>query len=92
MYLPLSFRQTHALRLISKPLCSGVTTIRNPGGPTNESVHLRNEVLNGNLSGPEIFTAGRLLNTPEFLVPFVEKQLPLMKMLEKKFVDKQKQV
>jgi imidazolonepropionase-like amidohydrolase len=53
----------------------GVTTVRNPGGPTNESVHLREEILNGNLSGPEIFTAGRLLNTPEFPVPFVEKQV-----------------
>jgi hypothetical protein len=53
----------------------GITTIRNPGGPTNESVQLREKVLNGNLSGPEIFTAGRLLNTPEFPVPFVERQV-----------------
>ena len=53
----------------------GVTTVRNPGGPTNETVHLREEVLSGNLSGPEIFTAGRLLNTPEFPIPFVEKQV-----------------
>ena len=53
----------------------GVTTVRNPGGPTNETLHLRDDVLNGNLSGPEIFTAGRLLNTLEFPVPFVEKQV-----------------
>ena len=53
----------------------GVTTVRNPGGPTNETVHLREEVLSGNLSGPEIFTAGRLLNTPEFPIPFVERQV-----------------
>jgi imidazolonepropionase-like amidohydrolase len=53
----------------------GVTTVRNPGGPTNETVRLRGEVLNGTMSGPEVFTAGRLLNTPEFPVPFVEKQL-----------------
>lgn len=53
----------------------GVTTIRNPGGPTNKTVQLREEVLNENLSGPEIFTAGRLLNTPEFPIPFVEKQV-----------------
>ena len=36
---------------------------------------LREEVLSGNLSGPEIFTAGRLLNTPEFPIPFVERQV-----------------
>ena len=53
----------------------GVTTVRNPGGPTNKTVQLREEVLNENLSGPEIFTAGRLLNTPEFQIPFVEKQV-----------------
>ena len=53
----------------------GVTTVRNPGGPTNETVHLREEVLSGNLSGPEIFTAGSLLNTPEFPIPFVERQV-----------------
>src|SRR5918996_1099212 len=53
----------------------GVTTVRNPGGPTNESVYLKEEVLNGSLKGPEIFTAGRLLNTPEIPVPFVEKQV-----------------
>jgi imidazolonepropionase-like amidohydrolase len=53
----------------------GVTTVRNPGGPTNETVNLKEEIINGNLSGPEIFTAGRLLNTPEFVIPFVEKQV-----------------
>jgi imidazolonepropionase-like amidohydrolase len=53
----------------------GVTTVRNPGGPTNETVNLKEEIINGNLSGPEIFTAGRLLNTPEFVIPFVDKQV-----------------
>ena len=62
-------------KMLQMLLDHGVTTIRNPGGPTNESVRLREEVINGNLRGPEIFTAGRLLNTPEFPVPFVEKQV-----------------
>jgi imidazolonepropionase-like amidohydrolase len=53
----------------------GVTTIRNPAGPTNESVFLREEVHDGKIRGPEIFTAGRLLNTPELPIPFVEKQV-----------------
>ena len=70
-----SYDQATSENTLVMLLNSGVTTIRNPGGPTNESVQIREEVLNGNLSGPEIFTAGRLLNTPEFPVPFVEKQV-----------------
>ena len=53
----------------------GITTIRSPGGPTNESVSLKEEVFKGTIKGPEIFTAGRLLNSPELPVPFVEKQV-----------------
>ena len=53
----------------------GITTIRSPGGPTNESVLLKEEVFKGTIKGPEIFTAGRLLNSPELPVPFVEKQV-----------------
>ena len=70
-----SFDQATSENTLSMLLNFGVTTIRNPGGPTNESVHLREEIFNGDLKGPEIFTAGRLLNTPEFPVPFVEKQV-----------------
>jgi len=53
----------------------GITTIRNPGGPTNESVSLKEEVFKGNIVGPEIFTAGRLLNSPKSPVPFVENKV-----------------
>jgi imidazolonepropionase-like amidohydrolase len=53
----------------------GVTTIRNPGGPTNESIALKHNVSEGNIEGPEIFTAGRLLNGPQIAIPFVEKQI-----------------
>jgi imidazolonepropionase-like amidohydrolase len=53
----------------------GITTIRSPGGPTNESVSLKEEVFKGTIKGPEIFTAGRLLNSPEVPVRFVEKQV-----------------
>jgi imidazolonepropionase-like amidohydrolase len=70
-----SYDQATSENMLGMLLNYGVTTVRNPGGPTNETVHLKKEVLNGNLSGPEIFTAGRLLNTPEFPVPFVEKQV-----------------
>ncbi len=70
-----SYDQATSENMLGMLLNYGVTTVRNPGGPTNETVHLREEVLNRNLSGPEIFTAGRLLNTPEFPIPFVEKQV-----------------
>lgn len=70
-----SYDQLTSENMLVMLLNHGVTTIRNPGGPTNETVRLREEVLNGNISGPEIFTAGRLINTPEFLIPFVEKQV-----------------
>jgi imidazolonepropionase-like amidohydrolase len=70
-----SYDQVSSENALAMLLDHGITTIRNPGGPTNETVHLREEIINGNLRGPEMFTAGRLLNTPEFPVPFVEKQV-----------------
>jgi imidazolonepropionase-like amidohydrolase len=56
-------------------LTHGVTTIRNPGGPTEQSVALRENVSEGKIVGPQIFTAGQLLNTPQIPVPFVERQV-----------------
>jgi imidazolonepropionase-like amidohydrolase len=44
----------------------GITTIRNPGGPTVESVALRNDVRLGRLVGPRIFTAGAILDQSEW--------------------------
>jgi imidazolonepropionase-like amidohydrolase len=70
-----SYDQATSEHMLGMLIDYGVTTVRNPGGPTNETVHLKEEVTNGTLSGPEIFTAGRLLNTPEFSIPFVEKQV-----------------
>ena len=56
-------------------MINGVTTIRNPGGPTTESVGLREKVYAGEIVGPKIFTAGRLINNPQIPIPFVEKQV-----------------
>jgi imidazolonepropionase-like amidohydrolase len=78
-----SYDQAISENMLGMLLNSGVTTIRNPGGPTNESVQLREEVLDGDLKGPEIFTAGRLLNTPEIPVPFVEKQVTTVEEVRK---------
>jgi imidazolonepropionase-like amidohydrolase len=62
----------YALRML---LTHGITTIRNPGGPTEQSVTLRDNVSEGRIVGPQIFTAGQLLNTPQIPVPFVEKRV-----------------
>lgn len=40
----------------------GITTIRNPGGPTLQSVALRDSVRLGFIRGPRIFTAGEILD------------------------------
>ena len=70
-----SYDQATSENMLGMLLKYGITTVRNPGLFTHGRFHLREEVINGNLSGPEIFTAGRLLNTPEFPIPFVEKQV-----------------
>ena len=70
-----SYNQAASEKMLGMLLGYGITTIRNPGGPTNESVSLREDILRGKIAGPEMFTAGRLLNTPELPVPFVEKQV-----------------
>jgi imidazolonepropionase-like amidohydrolase len=70
-----SYDQATSKKMLQMLLENGITTIRNPGGPTNESISLRQDVVEGKIAGPEIFTAGRLLNTPEFTIPFVERQV-----------------
>lgn len=70
-----SYDHTTSENTLGMLLDHGITTIRNPGGPTNESVSLKEEVFKGNIKGPEIFTAGRLLNSPQLPVPFVEDQV-----------------
>ena len=59
-----SYDQATSEDMLRMLLNYGVTTVRISGGPTNETLQLREEVLNGSLKGPEIFTAGRLLNSP----------------------------
>ena len=70
-----SYNQNFSETTLEMLLDYGVTTIRNPGGPTNESVALKHNVSEGNIEGPEIFTAGSLLNGPQIAIPFVEKQI-----------------
>ncbi|HEX2571330.1 MAG TPA: amidohydrolase family protein, partial [Polyangia bacterium] len=57
------------LRLL---LAHGVTTLRDPGSPTEAAVQFRQLVRAGTLVGPNIVTAGRILNASDFPVePFV---------------------
>src|SRR5918996_1477659 len=70
-----SYNQNESEHMLRMLLAYGVTTIRNPGGPTEQSVALRENVSEGTIVGPQIFTAGQLLNIPDIPVPFVEKQV-----------------
>lgn len=70
-----SYNQNESEYMLRMLLAHGVTTIRNPGGPTEQSVALRENVSEGKIVGPQIFTAGQLLNTPDIPVPFVERQV-----------------
>lgn len=70
-----TFNKTFSEKMISNLIGYGVTTIRNPAGPTEESVNLRESISSGKIHGPQILTAGRLLNSPHFSIPFVEKEI-----------------
>jgi imidazolonepropionase-like amidohydrolase len=70
-----SYNQNFSENALQMLLDYGVTTIRSPAGPTNQSIALKHNVSEGNIEGPEIFTAGRLLNGPQIAIPFVEKQI-----------------
>jgi imidazolonepropionase-like amidohydrolase len=66
------YNQTISENTLKALLDKGITTIRNPGGPTKESVALRDAVATSQIKGPQIFTAGRLINGPQFPTKFVE--------------------
>jgi imidazolonepropionase-like amidohydrolase len=70
-----SYNQNFSENALEMLLDYGVTTIRSPAGPTNQSIALKHNVSKGNIEGPEIFTAGILLNSPQIAIPFVEKQI-----------------
>lgn len=70
-----SFNHTFSEETLHRLLAYGITTIRNPGGPTDQSVGLRNNVSLERIIGPQIFTAGSLLNSPVIPIPFVEKKV-----------------
>ena len=70
-----SYNQDFSENALKMLLDYGVTTIRSPAGPTDQSIALQHNVSEGIIEGPEMFTAGRLLNGPQIAIPFVEKQI-----------------
>src|ERR687895_2703245 len=70
-----SYNQDFSENALKMLLDYGVTTIRSPAGPTNQSIALKHNVSEGIIEGPEMFTAGRLLNGLQIAIPFVEKQI-----------------
>lgn len=70
-----SYNQDFSENALKMLLDYGVTTIRSPAGPTDQSIALKHNVSEGIIEGPEMFTAGRLLNGPQIAIPFVEKQI-----------------
>lgn len=58
-----SYNQTASINMLRELLQWGITTIRNPGGPTEEAVMLKKMVNSGQLLGPHVFTAGNLINS-----------------------------
>ena len=61
---PLSFKYDEAasLQMLRALLAYGVTTIRNPAGPTAEAVALRDRVGRGEVPGPRTFAAGEVID------------------------------
>jgi imidazolonepropionase-like amidohydrolase len=54
-----------AERLLKVALSRGITTLRDPGAsPLSQAVSLRDDVKNGRVLGPRIFTAGPMLTSP----------------------------
>ena len=52
--------------LLKLLLAHGITTVRDPGAPTEAAITFREMVDRGVLTGPAILTAGRILNSSDF--------------------------
>jgi len=58
-----------ALSFLGTFLRFGVTTIRDPGAITADALLLRRLLREGEVEGPQLFTAGRILNDSDFRPP-----------------------
>lgn len=60
------FDRASSERFLRLLLAHGITTVRDPGAPTEAAVILRQRVADGKVIGPRIFTAGRIINASPF--------------------------
>jgi imidazolonepropionase-like amidohydrolase len=58
-----------ALSFLRTLLAFGVTTVRDPGAITADALVLRSALRSGEIEGPELFTAGRILSHSDFRPP-----------------------
>lgn len=54
------------LKMLRVMLAEGITTVRDPGSPTEAAVTLREMLTAKKVVGPSVLTAGRMLNTGNF--------------------------
>ncbi len=72
-YLAESIDTNASFQSLKTILDYGITTVRNPAAPTSDGIWLREQVKNGMIAGPRIYTAGEALNrTAARFGPFIE--------------------
>lgn len=60
--MSLTYDHAVSLATLRMLLAFGVTTVRNPGGPTERAVALRDSIERGQLVGPRVRTAGEVID------------------------------
>ena len=60
------FDRGSTLQMLRLLLAHGITTARDPGAPTETAVTLRNMIAAGAAAGPNLLTAGRIINGSTF--------------------------
>lgn len=71
------YDRDQVLRMFRLLLEHGVTTIRDPGSETEAAVTVRRMLEKGDVAGPRLITAGRILNSSSFSPePFITVRTP----------------
>jgi imidazolonepropionase-like amidohydrolase len=61
-----AYDRATSLQLLGELLASGITTARDPGDATEDVVAVRGQLARSEIVGPNLKTAGRILNTGDF--------------------------
>lgn len=62
----LEYDESASRRMAAELLRSGITTARNPGGPTGPALAVRDALNSGKWAGPRLRTAGAVIDTSPF--------------------------